>query len=340
MAVDLLAETSPKRRGWFGFAATRLVRLAAIMVAVSVAAFGLMSASPIDPVQAYVGAEAARIGPERRAAIAEAWGLNDPPVERFMRWAEQVVQGNLGESQVFRQPVTEVIGERFVTSLALMAAAWALSALLGYTMGVIAGMNRGRWVDRVLSWWAYTLASAPTFWIGLLLLYVFAVWLKVAPVCCAVPIGVTGDEVTILDRVRHLVLPAVSLSIVGTAPIMLHTRQTVIETLQRDHVAFARSQGEHGWGLIRHHVLRNVSPPALTLAFASFGELFGGSILAEQVFSYPGLGQATTTAALRQDVPLLLGITLFVALFVFVGNLLGDITHRAADPRIRLGDLT
>lgn len=329
--------TSPRPPGWGRFLASRALRLVALLIAVAAASFALLNASPIDPVTAYVGADVTRLGPEQRATIEEAWGLDDPPLQRFLAWGGQLVQGNLGHSIVFNQPVAEVIGDRFLTSLALMMAAWTLSGVFGFGMGIVAGLFRGRWPDRVLTWWAYTLASAPTFWVGLLLLYVFSVSLGVTPVCCAVPIGTLAEDVTLWQRLHHLLLPAVTLSIVGVAPILLHTRQAVIETLSSDHVAFARAQGERGLGLVWHRVVRASAAPALMLAFASFGELFGGSILAEQVFSYPGLGQATTTAALRQDVPLLLGIALFTTVFVFVGNLLGDVLHRTVDPRVRQG---
>lgn len=331
------ATSRPAR--WARFVVRRTLRLVVLLAAVAVGCFTLMAASPVDPVQAYVGAEVARVGPEQRAVIEEAWGLNDPPLQRFATWAGELVRGDLGTSAVYNQPVVDVIGDRFVASLALMLTAWSVSLVLGFGMGVLAGMRQGRLVDRLLTWWAFTLASAPTFWVGLLLIYVFAVSLQIAPVCCAAPVGVLADEVTLLDRLRHLALPALTLSLVGVAPVLLHTRQAVIEALQSDHVAFARAQGERGWGLVRHRVLRNASAPALMVGFASFGELFGGSILAEQVFAYPGLGEATTTAALRQDVPLLLGIALLTAVFVYVGNLLGDLAHHAADPRVPLEDL-
>ncbi|SDE84504.1 peptide/nickel transport system permease protein [Blastococcus fimeti] len=327
MAVDLLTRTV---RGLGG----RLVRLVLLLAAVATASFALMVHSPVDPVDAYVGGDLAAIGPEQRAQIAERWGLDDPPLERFATWLGNVVQGDLGRSLSFNQPVTEVIGERFLPSLALMATAWVLSGLFGFGLGVLAGTRQGRFADRAVCWWAYTLASAPTFWVGLLLLYVFSVSLGWTPVCCAVPVGVLADDVTLLDRLHHLVLPALTLSVVGVAPVVLHTRQAVIEALASDHVAFARAQGESTRGVVVHSVLRNAAAPAVLLQFASLGELFGGSVLAEQVFSYPGLGAATTTAALGQDVPLLLGIALFTTVFVFVGNQLGDLVHARLDPRV------
>ncbi|MCH6171424.1 ABC transporter permease [Pseudonocardia alaniniphila] len=333
--MDLL-NTGPSAR-WVAagrFVLSRLGRLALLLVAVATASFVLMVNSPVDPVNAYVGADVAAIGPEQRAQIAERWGLDDPPLERFGAWLGQIVQGDLGWSSTFNQPVADVIGEKFLTSLALMAVAWLLSGVIGFGLGVIAGVRRGRLADRVICWWAYTLASAPTFWVGLLLLYVFSVSLQWTPLCCAVPVGTLAGEVSLLDRLHHLILPAVTLSIVGIAPVVLHTRHAVIEAMAGDYVAFARAQGESTLGLVVHRVLRNAAAPALLLQFASLGELFGGSVLAEQVFSYPGLGAATTAAALGQDVPLLLGIALFTTVFVFAGNTAGDLVHARLDPRV------
>lgn len=310
----------------------RLARLASLLVAVAVGTFVLMTASPVDPIEAYVGADTAAITPEQREQIAERWGLDDPPLERFAAWAGNVVRGDLGTSQVFGEPVVDVIADRFAASLALLALAWLFSGVLGFVLGLVAGATRGRWPDRVLSWFAYTLASAPTFWVGLLLLYVFSVSLQWTPVCCAGPIGALPGEVSLLERLHHLVLPALTLSVVGISPVLLHTRQSTVEVLASDHVAFARSQGERTGGLVLHRVARNAAGPALMLQFASVGELIGGAVLAEQVFTYPGLGEATTTAALRQDVPLLMGIALFTAVLVFIGNALGDLAHRVAVP--------
>ncbi|WP_240181782.1 ABC transporter permease [Nocardioides sp. 616] len=315
--------------------AGRALRLGSLLAAVAVGSFLLVANSPVDPVQAYVGADAAAIGSEQRDQIAQRWGLDDPPLERFAAWAGNILTGDLGTSQVFGQPVTAVIADRFAASLALMALAWLFSGVLGFTLGLVAAATRGRFVDRGLTWFAYTLASAPTFWVGLLLLYVFSVSWQWTPVCCAAPLGSLQGEASVLERLHHLVLPALTLSVVAISPVLLHTRQAAVEVLDSDQVAFARSQGERMPGLVLHRVARNAAGPALMLQFASVGELFGGSVLAEQVFTYPGLGEATTTAALRQDVPLLLGIALFTAVVVFVGNALGDLAHRLAVPGAR-----
>lgn len=317
------------------FALLKLVRLLSLLAAISIVSFVLVSSSPIDPIQAYVGADMMRVSPEQRQLIAEYWGLDRPPLERFAGWASALLQGNLGTSMIYRQPVAEVIGERFMSSLWLMSLSWLLSGLFGFAAGVIAAMNKDRWPDKWIKWYCYTLASTPTFWMGLLLLMVFAVWLGWFPVGLGTPAGMLAEQVTWSDRLEHMILPAMTLSIVGIAPVALHTRQKLSDVLLSDYVLFARARGERGFRLFRRHGLRNIALPALTLHFAAFSELFGGAVLAEQVFSYPGLGQATVEAGLRGDVPLLLGIVLFSSLFVFAGNLIADLLYRLVDPRIR-----
>ena len=319
------------------FILRKLLRLILLLAAVAVFSFVLVSLSPIDPVDAYIGADVLQISPEQRDLIAERWGLNEPMTTRFFLWLKQFIQGNLGTSMIFNQPVTTVIANRFNASLQMMAAAWFLSGLFGLILGVLAGAKEGSLLDRAIRFYAYTLASSPTFWVALLLLIFFSVTLRVTPICCAAPPGVLLEDVTIWQRIHHLLLPALTLSLIGVASIALHTRQKLIEVLNSDYALFARAQGETTWGLIRHHGLRNIALPAITLQFASLSELFGGSVLAEQVFAYPGLGQATVQSALRGDVPLLIGIVFFSAIFVYTGNTIADITYQIVDPRMRIG---
>jgi peptide/nickel transport system permease protein len=306
-------------------------------LAVCVITFWLVELSPIDPVRAYIGADVMRVGPEQRAKIEAYWGLDRPPAERFMLWGQAVLHGDLGTSMIFREPVADVLRERFMRSFALMAAAWLLSGAVGFAAGVWAAMKRGTWIDRAVTTYCYALAATPTFWVGLLMLVVFSVWLGWFPIGLGVPAGVAAGEVTLLDRLRHLILPAVTLSITGIAPVAMHTRQKLLEVLDSDYVLFARARGEQGWGLVRRHGLRNIALPAVTLQFAGFGELFGGAVLAEQVFAYPGLGQAAVAAGVQGDVPLLLGIVLVSTLFVFTGNTLAEAAYRWIDPRLRRG---
>lgn len=311
--------------------------MASLLVAICFISFLLIKNSPIDPIQAYIGADLLKVGPEQREMIAQYWGLDQPVMVQFFSWGTALLHGDLGTSMIYRRPVADIIGERFINSLALMLSAWLLSGVIGFIMGVMAAMKRGTWVDRLIKWYCFTLASTPTFWMGLLILIVFAVWLKWFPIGMGVPAGVLAEDVTLADRIKHLILPALTLSIVGVANIAMHTRQKLIDVMASDYVLFARARGERGFILFWRHGLRNVALPAITLQFAAFSELFGGAVLAEQVFSYPGLGQATVEAGLRGDVPLLLGLVIFSTLFVFVGNLVADIIYQIVDPRIREG---
>ncbi len=309
------------------------------MLAVGLVVFALVSMSPIDPVQANVGQAAyVNMSEAKRAQLASYWGGDVPFWERFANWAGALLQGDMGTSLRFNAPVSEVIAHRAANSLALMGIAWLLSGALGFALGVAAGARRGGALDRVVRSYCFLLASTPTFWLGLLILMVFAVQLGWFPIGFSVPIGVSAADVTLTDAVHHLVLPALTLSVTGVANIALHTREKVVDVLESDYVRFARARGESELSVIMHHGLRNVALPAVTLQCAFISEIFGGSVLVEQVFSYPGLGQAAVTAGLGGDVALLAGIALVSAALVFGGNLLANILYGVLDPRMRVGE--
>ncbi len=315
-----------------------MIRMLLLLFFVSVAAFTLVSVSPIDPLQANVGQAAlGAMSQEQIAKLSEYWGVGIPPVERFFAWAGDFFRGDMGMSLLYRQPVTKVIGVKLVNSLWLMAIAWMLSGIVGFILGILSGIREGSLLDRIIKGYSLVIASTPAFWLALVLLMVFAVWLKVLPIGLSVPIGVEASGVTIADRIQHAILPAITLSITGVANITLHTREKMIEIMESDYVLFAKARGESTYRIVKNHALRNVLLPALTLQFASISEIFGGSVLVEQVFSYPGLGQAAVTAGLGSDVPLLLGITVISAVFVFSGNLIANLLYGVIDPRIRRG---
>ena len=309
------------------------------MLVVGLVVFALVSMSPIDPVQANVGQAAyVNMSEAKRAQLASYWGGDVPFWERFANWAGALLQGDMGTSLRFNAPVSEVIAHRAANSLALMGIAWLFSGVLGFALGVAAGARRGGALDRVVRSYCFLLASTPTFWLGLLILMVFAVQLGWFPIGFSVPIGVSAADVTLADAVHHLVLPALTLSVTGVANIALHTREKVVDVLESDYVRFARARGESELSVIIHHGLRNVALPAVTLQCAFISEIFGGSVLVEQVFSYPGLGQAAVTAGLGGDVALLAGIALVSAALVFGGNLLANILYGVLDPRMRIGE--
>lgn len=317
-----------------GRLALYMIRVISLLFAVSVISFALVGASPVDPVQQYMMG----IGPvseEQRSEIEAYWGVDRTLSERYCSWMALLLHGDLGMSLLYRRPVTAIISERFGNSLALMMCAWVFSGIIGFMLGCAMGMNRDRWQDKIIRKLCYLLSSVPAFWIGLVFLMVFAVTLGWFPVGFSTPIGMRDSEVTIWQRLHHLVLPAFTLSLMSFSNIALHTRQKMIEVMDSDYVLFARARGEGRWTLFWRHGVRNTILPAVTLQFASFAELFGGSVLAETVFSYPGLGSAAAAAGLGSDVPLLLGITLFSTLFVCVGNMIANLLYGIIDPKIR-----
>ncbi|MDR1193130.1 MAG: ABC transporter permease [Peptococcaceae bacterium] len=305
-----------------------------LLFLVSVLTFVLIVNAPIDPLISYIGAEST-LSPAAREDIARHWGLSDPLPERYLRWVGNIAQGDFGMSITYKRPVIQVIRERFTYSLALMALAWAFSGLLGYAAGIWAGLRKGGLFDRAIKLFCLVLQSAPTFWLGLLILSVFSVWLGWFPIGMAAPAGKLAAEVTLSDRIHHLILPVCTLTVVSAGKMVLFTRQKLIEIMDSDYILFARARGESEGQLVFRHILRNTALPAVTLQFSSFSELFGGMALAETVFSYPGIGTATAAAALNGDAPLLLGIAGISALFVFSGNLTANILYSVVDPRLR-----
>ena len=315
-----------------------MIRMVLLLIAVSIVAFALMTMSPVDPLQANVGQAAlGSMSQEQIEKLESYWGVDEPPLKHYLSWAGDFLRGDFGTSLQYRQPVSEVIAVKLGNSLFLMVTAWILSGVLGFVLGVTAGVFHGRWPDKLIKGYSVVISSTPAFWLALLLLMVFGVWLKVLPIGLSVPIGLEAEGVTFLDRLRHAILPAVTLSITGISNIALHTREKMIDIMESDYVLFARARGESTWQIVRRHGLRNVLLPAITLQFASISEIFGGSVLVEQVFSYAGMGQAAVAAGLGSDMPLLMAITIVSALFVFGGNLIANILYGIVDPRIRRG---
>lgn len=312
-----------------------IVKVITLLLAVSIISFVLISASPVDPVNQYIMSLGTAISAEQRAELEEYWGVNEPTVERYINWLTELLQGNMGHSAIYRRPVADVIAERFANSLALMLCAWLFAGIIGFALGCLMGMFRDKWPDKILKKVCYLLSSVPTFWLGLLFLLVFAVQLGWFPIGFSSPIGVREEDITLTQRLHHLFLPALTLSLMSFANIALHTRQKLIDIMNSEYCLFACARGEGKWMILRRHGFRNILLPALTLQFTSFAELFGGSVMAENVFSYPGLGSAVSAAGLRCDVPLLLGVTLFSALFVCVGNMIANLLYGVIDPQIR-----
>lgn len=313
-----------------------ICRVVLLVIAASAVSFMLMKASPVDPVQANVGQNAlGSMSQEQIEKIEEYWGVGESPVKQYFSWLKDFVSGDMGTSLLYRRPVSQVLGEKLQNSLMLMVIAWVISGVLGFALGALAGMKKGTFIDKGIKGYCLLISSTPTFWLALLVLMIFGVWLKIFPVGLSVPIGMTSSEISFADRLYHAFLPALTLSITGVSNIALHTREKMIEISESNYMMFARARGEKGWQLFKNHGFRNILLPAITIHFASISEIFGGSVLIEQVFSYPGMGQAAVTAGLGSDMPLLMSITVISSLIVFGGNAVANILYGIVDPRIR-----
>ncbi|WP_305512892.1 MULTISPECIES: ABC transporter permease [unclassified Methanobrevibacter] len=315
------------------FLGKKIVRLVILLIFVILLSFFLIDMSPINPVKTYISNII--ISQNQIAQLEAYWGVNEPITTKMANWLGNIIQGDFGTSLIFRVPVIDVIKERFLASLALMLSSWILSGIIGFTLGVLAGFKKDTIVDKAIKVYCYILQSAPTFWIALLILMIFSVYLGWFPTGLGVPIATLSENVSFWDWLNRLILPMITLSIVGIASIALYTRDKLIEEMNSDYFLFAKARGESGWNLIKRHGIRNILLPAVTLQFLGFSELFGGAVLVEQIFTYPGIGQAAVSAGLKSDVPLLLGIVIFSAIFVYCGNLIADLIYNFVDPRIK-----
>ncbi|GHU49405.1 ABC transporter permease [Clostridia bacterium] len=308
-----------------------------LLLAVSIFSFALANISPINPETRYRLSHPG-VSDENVERMREYWGIDEPPVARYLGWLDGILHGEWGTSTSYRQPVLQVIGVRFKSSLALMMTAWTFSGLLGFAVGCMMGVFRGRRLDRIVKRICLFMCSVPTFWIGLVFLTVFAAMLGWFPFGLAVPPGISPEQVTLGQRIHHLMLPALTLSFLSFANLALHTREKLIVVYDSDYALFARARGESDSLILFRHGIRNALIPAIIMQFGSFAELFGGSVFAETIFSYPGLGAAAAAAGTgATDIPLFLGIVIFSACFIFTGNLIANILTQLIDPRTREG---
>lgn len=232
-----------------------LGRMLMLLFAVSMISFILITNSPIDPLVSYVGTEST-LSQAAKEAITQHWGLSDPLPERYLTWFKNLLQGDFGTSITYKRPVIDVIQDRFFYSVVLMTIAWTLSGIVGFIAGIAAGLKRDSVFDRAVKVFCLGLQSAPSFWLGLLILSCFSVSLGWFPIGMAAPMGKLASQVTLGDRVYHLVLPAFTLTIVSISKITLYTRQKLIEIMNSDFILFAKARGENTRQLVTRHVIK------------------------------------------------------------------------------------
>ncbi|NNU82041.1 ABC transporter permease [Halovulum dunhuangense] len=298
----------------------RLAQAALILLGVSFITFFLLYALPADPVRQIAGRSATA---ETVENIRRQLGLDQPFVVQYWRYLSGLVQGDLGRSYLQKSEVSELIAARLPATLLLMAGAILCELVVGLTMGIIAALRRGTATDNALMITSFVGVSAPQFVVGLLLLYVFAVKLG------WFPIGGYGTF-------AHLVLPSITLGILGSGWYSRMMRSSMIEVLRQDYIRTARAKGLSRRRVILRHALPNAILPIIAMIGIDIGIFMGGIVVVESVFGWPGIGQLAWQAIQRVDIPIIMGVTLVSACAIVLGNLLADIVTPFIDPRIRV----
>ncbi|TLZ69341.1 MAG: ABC transporter permease [Methanobacteriota archaeon] len=309
----------------------RLFGLVGVLFGVSIVLFLALHLAPGDPAQLLLGP---LVRPDDLARLREELGLDRPLPIQYVTWLGHVLQGDLGRSIASHRPVLIEIVERFQATALLAGASLLISAVVGITVGVLAAINRGGWIDRASMVLALISMSTPSFWLGMVFIIVFSLVLGVLP--GSGMISPRGDG-GVLDVLAHLILPALTLAAVPTAVISRLTRSSMLEVIGLDYVRTARGKGLSEQRLVIGHVVPNALIGVATLVGIEAGYLLAGAVLVETVFAWPGLGSLLVTSILKRDFPLVQGGVMLIALSYVLINLATDLAYAYLDPRIRYG---
>lgn len=307
----------------------RLVAGAFLLLVVAAVTFLLVSLAPGDTAQVLAGQAGA--DPEYLVLLRERLGLDRPLPYQIAAYLRDLVQGDLGFSVVQGRPVLDVILDRLAASLLLAGIALVLAAVGGVVLGIVAAARRGGRVDAAISVTSLLAYSIPVFWLGQLLVGLFAVrlhWLPAGGMRSA-----TGDR-GLLDLAEHLLLPSLTLATLLLALLVRVTRTAMLDALTEDYVRTARARGLPEWKVLARHALPNAMRPVVTVLTGYFGAVLTGAVLVETVFVWPGLGRLLYDSVLARDTPTLAGLLVFSALVIFLANFLADLLYRALDPRV------
>jgi len=310
----------------------RLLGLIPVLLVISMVTFLTTALIRGDAASVLLGPTAT---PERVAEVRQRFGLDQPLPVRYVKWMGQVAQGDLGNSVLNKQPVTSLVGSALRVTLQQIVLAMALAVIIALAVGITAALFRGTWVDRLLMGFALIGTSVPTFWLGLLLIYVFAVRYQILP-----PSGYVPFTENPLANLRSLLMPSFALGVYLAGPLARFVRSSLIETMQAQFITTARAKGLAERGVVRGHALKNALIPSVTFAGLQVGALLSGAIVTEVVFSLPGTGTLALNGILNRDFPVVQGTVLVVACGYVLINILVDFVYILLDPRISLADAT
>lgn len=311
----------------------RLAISVPVLLGITLATYVVASFAPGDPVTALLNPEQiASLGPEWVEQQREALGLNEPPAIRYLYWLREAATGNLGFSFVDREPVAEKLLLRLGPTLKLMTTALAIAVLIGIPLGILSAVKQYSALDYGATVFVFAAVSIPSFFLALAAIYVFSLRLGWFPTA---GMATVGQPPSFLDSARHLALPATILGLAQAAPLIRYTRSSLLESIGQDYTTVARAKGLSERAVILRHALRNVLIPIVTVIALDVPRLLGGTVIIEQIFSWPGMGTLAISAVLGRDYPVLMAVNLIGALMVIGSSLLADLVYALVDPRIK-----
>jgi peptide/nickel transport system permease protein len=309
----------------------RLALTLPVLLGVSLVVFAMLHLTPGDPAKAMLGPRAT---PEALARLREALGLNEPLPMQYLTWLGNILQGDFGTSIQRREPVFPELMDRLGNSLILATAAFVFATLFGMALGIVSALNRGRLIDRAVMVLSSLGISTPPFWLGIVLIVTLSVGLGWFPISGMYPI--TATEKSPWQLAYHVVLPAITLGAAPLAVIARMTRSSMLEQLDQEYILAAKAKGIAARRVVFHHALRNAMSPILTVLGLQIGFLLAAGVLAEIVFSWPGIGSLMVDAILTRDFPVTQGAVLIVAAVYVFANAIVDTLYAVNDPRITL----
>ena len=308
----------------------RVVQALVVLVLVSLGGFTVLHLAPGGPVAIY--AMSPTMSAEDMERLTRQLGLDQPLHVQYAKWAGSLVTANWGRSYRDGRVVLEVIADRIPATLVLMLSAFTVAVVLGLTTGIVSAVRQYSIFDHAMTLGAMVALSIPTFWLGLMGIYVFAELLRVLP---PGNIGAIGAPFALADRLRHLLLPAATLGVVMVATWSRYTRASMLEVIGEDYIRTARAKGVSRGAVVLKHALKNALIPLVTLAGLQLPLVFSGALVTETVFTWPGMGRLFVDSIGYRDYPVLMGILLLTATLVVVGNLAADLVYAGIDPRVR-----
>jgi peptide/nickel transport system permease protein len=308
----------------------RILQSIPLVLGISVLVFGLLQLIPGGPMGHYMRVQGAN--PEDIARIREQLGLDKPAPVQYVNWLTGWLRGDWGKSYITREPVRDIIAFRLPNTILLMGCSFTLALIVGITAGIVAALKQYSILDNALTIFSFIGFSVPVFWLGLIMILFFTVNLGWLP---GGGMYTLGEPFSLTDRIRHLIMPVSAAALYNAGIYSRYLRSGLLEVINLDYIRTARAKGLRERAVFVGHALRNALIPLVTIVALDLPWLFGGAVLTETIFSWPGMGRQFWKSALDQDYPVILAMVMLVALAVVVFNLLADVLYAYLDPRIR-----